>query len=121
MTFSVQRVRRTYRSLNSSVFKDFEINRTAVILYSTYMNSEKPILIVEDDPIQQNYMLTQLKHVGLTADVAGTSHEAIEKLASALTRGSPYKFIFLDIMLPDGTGHDLLVPSGSIISRKINI
>jgi len=79
------------------------------ILYSTYMNSEKPILIVEDEMIQQNYMLTLLKHLGLTADVAGTIHEAMAKLASALTRGSPYKLIFLDIMLPDGTGHDLLV------------
>jgi two-component system chemotaxis response regulator CheY len=72
------------------------------------MNKHLHILIIEDEQIHQEYLLRFLERQGLQADVAGSLQEAVEALITALTQNRPYGLLLLDIMLPDGTGHDLL-------------
>lgn len=50
-----------------------------------------------------------LQRLGFQADIAGSVQEAIQALSLALANRNPYGLILLDIMLPDGTGHDLLL------------
>lgn len=67
-----------------------------------------PILIVEDDILQQEYLKRLLERLCLDADIAGTKYDAERLLAASVKNGIIYKLILLDIMLPDGTGHELL-------------
>lgn len=53
------------------------------------------VLIVEDNPVIQQVVSSQLGHLGITADVAGNGQEAVQK---ALQR--EYKLIFMDCGLP---------------------
>ena len=64
------------------------------------------ILIVEDNPVIQQVVVSQLGHLGLTADVAGNGQEAVQK---ALKTG--YKLIFMDCGLPllDGVAATRLI------------
>lgn len=50
-----------------------------------------------------------LQRLGLQADIAGSVQEALQALSLAQADRNPYGLILLDIMLPDGTGHDLLL------------
>lgn len=61
------------------------------------------ILIVEDDASLREIMLRALKQEGYVVEYASTFSEADIKLA-----GYNYDCILLDIMLPDGSGLDLL-------------
>ena len=61
------------------------------------------ILIVEDDASLREIMIRALKQEGYVAEYASTFSEADIKLA-----GYNYDCILLDIMLPDGSGLDLL-------------
>ncbi|WP_094603064.1 Sensor histidine kinase RcsC [Sporomusa silvacetica DSM 10669] len=64
------------------------------------------VLIVEDNPVIQQVVVSQLGHLGLTADVAGNGQEAVQK---ALKTG--YKLIFMDCGLPllDGVAATRLI------------
>lgn len=53
------------------------------------------VLVVEDNPIIQQVVGLQLKHLGLTADSAGNGQEAVEKALK-----TDYKLIFMDCGLP---------------------
>ncbi len=61
------------------------------------------ILVVEDDPILSNGLQAGLSLTGATVDAVATCEDA----AAALSATS-YSAIVLDIMLPDGSGVDLL-------------
>lgn len=61
------------------------------------------VLIVEDDASLREIMLRALKQEGYVVEYASTFSEADIKLA-----GYNYDCILLDIMLPDGSGLDLL-------------
>lgn len=61
------------------------------------------ILVVEDDPILCNGLRTGLSLTGATVDAVGTCEEADAAMATAR-----YSAVILDIMLPDGSGLDLL-------------
>jgi DNA-binding response OmpR family regulator len=61
------------------------------------------VLIVEDDRPLSDMLAWAIQRDGLTTDVAGDVAEAKRLLA----RGS-YKVLVLDLLLPDGTGFDLL-------------
>lgn len=61
------------------------------------------ILVVEDDPILSDGLRAGLSLTGATVDVTETCEEA--DAAIATTR---YSAIVLDIMLPDGSGLDVL-------------
>jgi DNA-binding response OmpR family regulator len=66
------------------------------------------ILLVEDDPSQQEYLVMFLERLDISVDIAGTKKEAQYLLEKSITTNSPYKLIILDILLPDGTGSELL-------------
>ncbi|AEJ20457.1 response regulator [Gracilinema caldarium] len=66
------------------------------------------ILLVEDDLSQQEYLEMILERLDISADIAGTKKEAQYLLETSITTNSPYKLIILDILLPDGTGSELL-------------
>jgi two-component system response regulator QseB len=63
----------------------------------------KRILAVEDDPILLDGLRAGLKLAGFACDPVGTCADA--RLA---LRGNDYDAIILDLMLPDGSGLDLL-------------
>ena len=61
------------------------------------------ILIVEDEPSLNRDMTSYLSQQQYTCETAGNYQLALEKIESF-----PYDCIILDIMLPDGSGLDLL-------------
>jgi DNA-binding NtrC family response regulator len=61
------------------------------------------VLVVEDDRLISELLLHAIQDAGLTTDVAGNVVEAKRLLA----RGS-YRVLVLDLILPDGTGYDVL-------------
>lgn len=61
------------------------------------------VLIVEDDPILADGLCVGLKLHGITAEVVGSCADGRHALSAG-----PFDAIVLDIMLPDGSGLDLL-------------
>jgi len=61
------------------------------------------LLIVEDNPAQREALVEMLKAEDLQITVAGTAAEALAQL----TDGS-FDCVVMDLMLPDGSGYDLL-------------
>jgi two-component system catabolic regulation response regulator CreB len=60
------------------------------------------VLVVEDEPAIRESLAYSLKREGHEVDVAGTLGEATRALAGA-------DLVILDLMLPDGSGFDLLL------------
>lgn len=65
-------------------------------------NSDKDILVVEDDPTVRTLVRAVLENSGFNVSVAETAGKG-EMLAT----GNPYDMIILDLRLPDGNGYDL--------------
>ncbi len=65
------------------------------------------ILIVDDDFICRRVMQKQLSSYAI-CDMAANGREAINAFSLALEKEDPYRFIFLDIMLPDIDGIEVL-------------
>ena len=63
-------------------------------------------LIVDDDPVGRELMLTYLEKVQ-TVDTAIDGNDAKEKFEAAYRSGSPYQLIFLDIVMPEMSGHEV--------------
>lgn len=61
------------------------------------------ILIVEDEQKLAEILLRSLRSEGFTADTAGTAEDACR-----LTGAGHYDLVILDLLLPDGSGTDLL-------------
>lgn len=61
------------------------------------------VLIVEDDPVLQNGLAVGLGIHGMVAEAVGTLSDALAALATTSFDG-----VVLDIMLPDGSGFDLV-------------
>jgi DNA-binding response OmpR family regulator len=61
------------------------------------------ILVVEDDPILADGLRVGLGLAGATADIVGTCGDARAALA-----GHEFDAVVLDVMLPDGSGLDVL-------------
>lgn len=61
------------------------------------------VLIVEDDPVLQNGLAVGLGIHGIVAEAVGTLSDALAALATTSFDG-----VVLDIMLPDGSGFDLV-------------
>jgi two-component system OmpR family response regulator len=64
--------------------------------------SVKRILIIEDDPAVYKAIKLLLDHYGFSVTVATTIRDACVQIAGK------YDLIVLDVMLPDGSGLDLL-------------
>lgn len=70
------------------------------------------LLIVEDDPVLANGLVVGLGLSGFTADAVGTLGDARAALGTSAFAG-----LVLDIMLPDGSGLDLLAELRAAGSR----
>ena len=66
-------------------------------------DAEKRILIVDDDDAIRVLLRTILQRRGLVADAARDGREALECL-----RRAPYAVMLLDLMMPRGSGWDVL-------------
>ena len=55
------------------------------------------VLVVEDDPINQEVAVELLESVGLVVDVAGDGQAAVERVAAA---DMPYALILMDLQMP---------------------
>lgn len=60
-----------------------------------------PILIVEDNPVNQKLAASYLKKVGVEADIAGNGLEAIDQV-----KLKNYAIIFMDISMPEMDGFE---------------
>ena len=61
------------------------------------------VLVVEDDAVLQNGLTVGLGIHGISADAVGTCADALAALATTTFDG-----VVLDVMLPDGSGFDIL-------------
>lgn len=61
------------------------------------------VLVVEDDAVLQNGLTVGLSIHGISADAVGTCADALAALATTSFDG-----VVLDVMLPDGSGFDVL-------------
>ncbi|WP_439543465.1 response regulator [Hyphomicrobium sp.] len=61
------------------------------------------VLVVEDDAVLQNGLTVGLGIHGISADAVGTCADALAALATTTFDG-----VVLDVMLPDGSGFDVL-------------
>lgn len=63
-------------------------------------------LIVDDDPVGRELILTYLEKVP-TVDIAVDGKEAFDKFQAACLSASPYQLILLDIVMPEMSGHEV--------------
>lgn len=73
------------------------------------------VLVVEDNPVIQQVVSSQLGHLGLTTDVAGNGQEAVQKALK-----TEYKMIFMDCGLPllDGVAATRLIRNGEAATGR---
>ena len=64
-------------------------------------------LIVDDDPVNTRF-LSEILAPHATCDVAENGRRGLEAFGRALTDGTPYDIIFLDVMMPGMDGHQAL-------------
>ncbi len=62
------------------------------------------VLIVDDDPIASEHARLVLENAGISAEIAGSGAEALEKVNLRQTRMEPYNLILVDWKMPDMDG-----------------
>lgn len=75
------------------------------------------ILIVEDDLMSREMMSSMLEKYG-SCDLAANGGEGLDAFKSALGNGQSYDLIFLDLVMPDMTGHEVLKTIRSIEEER---
>lgn len=71
-------------------------------------NSKIPVLLVEDNPVNQRVAVMMLQKLGFQPDLASDGLQALKMVKEkALRETTPYKVIFLDIFLPDIDGSEI--------------
>ncbi|WP_419781096.1 response regulator [Maridesulfovibrio sp.] len=63
------------------------------------------ILVAEDDFASRNFLQLFLRKYG-EVDVAVNGSEALDVFKAALDENAPYKYVFMDIMMPEKNGLD---------------
>ncbi|WP_320007272.1 response regulator [Maridesulfovibrio sp.] len=63
------------------------------------------ILVAEDDFVSRNFLQLFLSKYG-EVDVAVNGSEALDVFKAALAEDAPYKYVFMDIMMPEKNGLD---------------
>lgn len=64
-------------------------------------------LIAEDDPIYRQIMMGMLTPYA-SCDEAGNGKEAVDAFRRAVKEGMPYDLIFLDILMPEMNGQEVV-------------
>ena len=64
-------------------------------------------LVVDDNAINRRLLRDQLEHISMFADLAADADEAMQKLNSAVSEGTPYQLILLDHHMPSVDGEEL--------------
>ena len=67
------------------------------------MTTPKPLLLVDDDPTNQDLLSRRLKRAGYATELAGSGYEALDVLAK-----HEVELVLLDSMMPGLSGIDLL-------------
>ncbi len=75
------------------------------------------ILVVEDDFTSRRILQKHLASFGV-CEIAVNGQEAVDAVSSAWKEGTPYNLIFLDIMLPEMDGKEVLKRVRSMESEK---
>lgn len=79
-----------------------------------------PILVVEDNSVNQEVLKTMLKNMGFTVDITSTGGGAL-----TLLKKKDYKLVFMDIQLPDMDGYEVTkiirTPSSDVKNPKVTI
>ncbi|MEQ1503379.1 MAG: response regulator [Myxococcota bacterium] len=73
-------------------------------IHSFLRRRVKRLLVVEDDPVHQDAIVTLVGQVDLDITTAGTAAEAL----TALITDEPFDCMVTDLVLPDRTGLDLI-------------
>jgi two-component system, chemotaxis family, chemotaxis protein CheY len=83
----------------------------ATITYLTQGHSEEKdlirILILEDDPVSGKLLINYLEHYGI-CDLVTDGKSAVEFFQKAIRAGDGYQLIFVDILVPEIQGHDVV-------------
>jgi two-component system, chemotaxis family, chemotaxis protein CheY len=75
------------------------------------------ILIVEDDFISRRVLQKHLASFGI-CDIAVNGREGMKAFSLAWEEGEPYRLIFLDIMMPEMDGKEVLKNIRSMEAEK---
>lgn len=70
-------------------------------------NPQMKILIVDDEMVNRNLLEILIQPYGKTG-VAADGKEAYEAIVSAHNQNEPFDVVFLDIMMPEMDGHEVL-------------
>ena len=81
----------------------YALKGSKLALLRNVSDSEKRILVVDDDDAIRVLLLTILRRRGLVADAAADGGEALERL-----QHSRYSVMLLDLMMPRESGWDVL-------------
>lgn len=95
--------RRFHRSAQCFVLRNVDCSRIIIAVQLSVVAPSLDVLVVEDDRALSELLVRSLHAARLTTDAAGDVAEA----KRLLSRGS-YAVLVLDLMLPDGTGFDVL-------------
>jgi CheY-like chemotaxis protein len=72
---------------------------------SPVCESRKPaILVMDDEMIIRNLIVTMLNYLGYEAQTCGDGEEAIGLYAEALKKGTPFEAVIMDLTIPNGMG-----------------
>ncbi|WFU76167.1 ATP-binding protein [Bradyrhizobium sp. CB2312] len=79
-------------------------DRTAPVLAPATARGQETILVVEDDPLVQGYVIAQLGSLGYRTLAAGDGAAAL----ALVDQGAKFDLLFTDIIMPGGmNGHEL--------------
>nr|WP_315595694.1 response regulator [uncultured Cupriavidus sp.] len=87
-------------------FKPSERDKLAMVirgLEARMTAGQRRVLVIEDDPTLRESIRALLKSLDAEIVTTGTVAGAVDAL-----NGAPFDCVVLDMVLPDGTGHDLL-------------
>ena len=66
--------------------------------------SATPILVAEDNPINQLLISSMLERLGYHSHIASDGAIAVRMIEQAAAAGAPYRLIFMDIQMPEIDG-----------------
>ena len=75
---------------------------SAMMALARRCSSERPVLVAEDDPLNQKVILRQLSLLGINAELASNGADAL-----ALARSGRHAMLLTDLHMPDMDGYEL--------------